>query len=201
MRPRLRGAMFARARGWNWRSVTCEAAILRDPGSTGTTTRQRLSSGASISQRTVTSLSGPTVLPPCVAPRVEHSPAAARQSASGHTVRVSARASHYRQIRRMSDHGTNEPLFEVGSRVTVHGHDGAVFSATVVGYPAVGFEASVFVDDGASMVRTASQCPACSVPSPAPTVSRCWCHCVMSLLGPPQHLLSMSPPQQAAPEA
>ena len=101
----------------------------------------------------------------------------------------------------MADHGTNEPLFEVGSRVTVHGHDGAVFSATVVGYPAVGFEASVFVDNGASMVRTASQCPACSVPSPAPTVSRCWCHCVMSLLGPPQHLLSMSPPQQAAPEA
>ena len=60
----------------------------------------------------------------------------------------------------MSDHGTNEPLFEVGSRVTVHGHDGAVFSATVVGYPAVGFEASVFVDDGAYMVCTASLCPA-----------------------------------------
>ena len=133
--------------------------------------------------------------------RVEDSPAAARQSASGHTVRASARASHCHRIRRMADHGTNEPLFEVGSRVTVHGHDGTVFGATVVGYPAVGFEASVFVDDGASMVRTASPCPARSVPSPAPTVSRCWCRCVTSLLSPPQHLLSMSPPQQAAPEA
>ena len=133
--------------------------------------------------------------------RVEHSCAAGRQSASGHTIRVSARASHCHRIRRMADHGTNEPLFEVGSRVTVHGHDGTVFGATVVGYPAVGFDASVFVDDGASMVRTASPYPARSVPSPAPTVSRCWCRCVMSLLSPPQHLLSMSPPQQAAPEA
>ena len=133
--------------------------------------------------------------------RVEHSCAAGHQSASGHTIRVSARASHCHRIRRMADHGTNEPLFEVGSRVTVHGHDGTVFGATVVGYPAVGFEASVFVDDGASMVRTASPYPARSVPSPAPTVSRCWCRCVMSLLSPPQHLLSMSPPQQAAPEA
>ena len=52
MRPRLRGAMFARARGWNWRSVTGEAAILRDPGSTGTTTRQRLSSGGCILDKT-----------------------------------------------------------------------------------------------------------------------------------------------------
>ena len=143
----------------------------------------------------------PTVLRPCVGPGSRTRPPPPRQSASGHTVRASARASHCPRIRRMADHGTNEPLFEVGSRVTVHGHDGTVFGATVAGYPAVGFEASVFVDDGASMVRTASPCPARSVPSPAPTVSRCWCRCVTSLLSPPQHLLSMSPPQQAAPEA
>jgi hypothetical protein len=139
----------------------------------------------------------PTVLSRGV--RVEHSPAASRPSASGHTTRtVSARASRSHRIRRMTDHGTNEPLFEVGSRVTVHGPDGTVFGATVVGYPAVGFEASVFVDDGASIVRIALPCPVCSVPSPAPTLSRCWCRCVMSL---PRHLLSMSPPQQAAPKA
>ena len=56
----------------------------------------------------------------------------------------------------MTDHGYNEPLFEVGSRVTVHRRDGTVFfGATVVGHPAAGFEASVFVDDGASTVRNA----------------------------------------------
>ena len=48
-----------------------------------------------------------------------------------------------------------KPLFEVGSRVTVHRRDGTVFGATVVGHPAAGFEASVFVDDGASIVRNA----------------------------------------------
>ena len=101
----------------------------------------------------------------------------------------------------MADHETSEPLFEVGSRVTISGRDGTVFGATVVGYPSVGFEASVFVDDGASIVCTASPCPACSAPSPAPTISRCWWSCVMLLLSPPRHLLSMSPPQQAAPEA
>ena len=68
---------------------------------------------------------------------------------------LSARASRSYQTRRMTDHGYNEPLFEVGSRVTVHRRDGTVFGATVVGHPEAGFEASVFVDDGASIVRNA----------------------------------------------
>ena len=103
--------------------------------------------------RGVTSLSrAPTVRPSRVA---STRPPWPTQAAQATLQGLSARASRSYQNRRMTDHGYNEPLFEVGSRVTVHRRDGTVFGATVVGHPEAGFEASVFVDDGASIVRNA----------------------------------------------
>ena len=106
--------------------------------------------------------------PPRVASRVEDSLAAPAQHALGsRDSETSAREQATATISEMANHA---PLFELGSRVTVNGCNGTVFSGTVAGYPAVGFNAAVFVDDGVSTVRTTSLCSNYPVISFAPTM-------------------------------